>query len=159
MKRDRAQGVSAVLPRPSREAFHFPAFAIRAADELVRSSVLELQPGRVPFERGLGEARRYAAEQHGFGQRAGVIEVRAGPALAADGVEELMPVAYEFELRQLVARKLFLRQQHRLSDMWQHHHATRADEDRTLRGKFGRAEQRLHFLRRALVAVIDRKSV
>src|SRR5688500_20319320 len=60
------------------QPFYFPALAISAAYVLVRCFfVVEGELRRVPLERGLRKTHGDAAEQHRFGERTRVVEIRA----------------------------------------------------------------------------------
>ena len=60
----------------------------------------------VPIHRGLGESASYAAEQHGFRERARVVEVCAGLRAAQNRVYEKMIMVSVLNLRHRVFFKL-----------------------------------------------------
>ncbi len=53
----------------------------------------------VPFEFLIGEVCREAAEEYGFGERSGVVEVGAGFVVTLASVDELRPVVVAFDFR------------------------------------------------------------
>src|SRR5262245_53633035 len=70
-----------------------PAFPVGPADEPVGfREILEGERCRVPIELLIREVRRDASQEHAFGERTGIAEMRRGDTVAADGLDELIPV-------------------------------------------------------------------
>src|ERR1051325_1032423 len=141
----------------SRQTFDFPAVTIRAAQKLIcLRDVRDLHRLHIPIERRLWEARCDPAQQHGLGERAGVIEARAGRAFAADGVEELRVMIAVLAARVREALEIFFRQPLWPRGVGQQHHALRADENGADVWEIFHRNERLYVLWRTRFAVVPR---
>src|SRR6476660_3510177 len=94
------------------QLFYLPAFAVELLHVVVGFlRIREAEIGGIPGELFTGEAAGDGAEQNGFGERAGVVEVGSGFAFTADGISPLEVVVDLFQLRNRGGLIFFLRQQ------------------------------------------------
>src|ERR1043166_4213053 len=107
----------------STQSFDAPALAVFAANEMVGFGQIEFKLGRVPFQRGLREARGHAANQHGFRQRSRVAEVRRGLTVALTCLEELLPMVSAADIREFEILQFRVGIQQRLRPVRQYQHA------------------------------------
>ena len=94
------------------KVFDFPALPVLALHKGGgRLAVAKGEFLLVPVQLLFGESRRNPAEQDGFGQRTGVIEIRRGLTFAARGVDERLPVVHAADFGPLVFLVFVFRQQ------------------------------------------------